>query len=213
MSQHLAVFDFDGTLADSFDAFLVSLNEVAKRHGFRGIAPDATEEPRKMSGRQLMDYLGIPFWKVPAIAVDMRQRVLAHIDMVRPYPGTAEALRAIAGQGTALALVTSNSREAVHAVLGAETLALFAQVHCGASLFGKRFKLQELLWSSRLKPQQVVYVGDEIRDAEAAAAVGMAFLGVAWGFTRAAEFQKYCRHPLVERMEDLPAAIAEVLPV
>lgn len=165
-----------------------------------------------MSGRQLMDHLGIPFWKVPAIAVDMRQRVLAHIDMVQPFPGTAEALRAIAAQGTALALVTSNSREAVHAVLGTETLALFAQVHCGASLFGKRFKLQELLWSNRLKPQQVVYVGDEIRDAEAAAAAGMGFLGVAWGFTRATEFQTYCRHPLVERMEDLPAAIAEVLP-
>ena len=37
MTYRLAIFDFDGTLADSFPFFLSVFNTIADRHGFRRI--------------------------------------------------------------------------------------------------------------------------------------------------------------------------------
>jgi phosphoglycolate phosphatase-like HAD superfamily hydrolase len=34
----LAIFDFDGTLADSFPWFIGAVNDAAARFGFRGVA-------------------------------------------------------------------------------------------------------------------------------------------------------------------------------
>ncbi|SPK76089.1 protein of unknown function (plasmid) [Cupriavidus taiwanensis] len=42
-----------------------------------------------------------------------------------------------------------------------------------------------------------------IRDAEAASAAGMAFRGVAWGYTAAAAFQLHCAAPPLARPQDL----------
>jgi len=37
MGYRLAIFDFDGTLANSFPWFCTVLNEVAAKHGFRRV--------------------------------------------------------------------------------------------------------------------------------------------------------------------------------
>jgi phosphoglycolate phosphatase len=92
-------------------------------------------------------------------------------------------------------------------VLGADTLALFHHLHCGTSLFGKRFKLRELLWATRLAPGAVTCIGDEIRDADAARAVGMGFLGVAWGYTHPEALQAHCDAPLLGSLHELPARL------
>ena len=44
MTYRLAIFDFDGTLADSFPFFLSVFNTIADRHGFRRIATDQGPE-------------------------------------------------------------------------------------------------------------------------------------------------------------------------
>ena len=208
MPRALAVLDFDGTLADSFDAFRTCLDEAALVHGFRRIADDEAERVRQMSSRQLMAHLGVALWQVPALAVDMRRRMLARIDTVRPFPGVDAALRALAAQDVSLALVTSNTRDAARQVLGDATLALFDHLHCGTAMFGKRFKLRELLWTTRLAPESVTCIGDEIRDADAARAVGMGFIGVTWGYTHPEALQAHCDVPLLARLDELPARIA-----
>jgi len=37
MSYRLAIFDFDGTLADSWPFFMSVFNEIADQHGFRRV--------------------------------------------------------------------------------------------------------------------------------------------------------------------------------
>lgn len=201
----LAVFDFDGTLADSFNVFRRCLDEAAAVHGFQPIAAHETEQVRRMSSRELMAHLNVPLWKVPTLAVDMRRRMFQHVDQIKPFPHTADTLNALHDQGVTLALVTSNSLEAARHVLGDDLLALFDQRHCGTSLFGKRFKLRELLWTVRLPATAMTYIGDEIRDANAARAVGARFIGVGWGYTHPDALQTHSDTPVLQSLTELPA--------
>jgi phosphoglycolate phosphatase len=48
-------------------------------------------------------------------------------------------------------------------------------------MFGKAAKLRQTIRQCSVQPPQAVYIGDEIRDAEAAARAGIAFGAVTWG--------------------------------
>jgi phosphoglycolate phosphatase len=105
------------------------------------------------------------------------------IATIRPIPGVEDALTSLAAKGVELGLLTSNSRENVTCVLGPKTSALFRYWECGSSLFGKTAKLRKLLRATGYARDEVICVGDEIRDAEAARDAMIPFGAVAWGFT------------------------------
>jgi phosphoglycolate phosphatase len=69
-------------------------------------------------------------------------------------------------------------------VLGERLAGLFSAYSCGASIFGKGAKLRKLVARFPVERSQVLCVGDEIRDVEAARKEGVAFGAVAWGYTR-----------------------------
>ncbi len=48
MPYRLALFDFDGTLADSLDWFLGIFDQVADRYGYRRLGPGDRERLRGM---------------------------------------------------------------------------------------------------------------------------------------------------------------------
>jgi phosphoglycolate phosphatase len=48
-------------------------------------------------------------------------------------------------------------------------------------MFGKAAKLRQALRQCAVQPPEAIYIGDEIRDAEAAAKAEIAFGAVAWG--------------------------------
>jgi len=183
MSRYdLAVFDFDGTLADSADWFFGSLNEVAGWFGFRTTTEDERQALRRLDNREIIRRLRVPLWKLPAIARHMRRRVTESIDSIRLFHGIPEALTALRTNGTRLAIVSSNSEQNVRRVLGSELADLILFYGCGASLFGKTSKLRSAIGHCNAAPKRTIYVGDETRDIEAARAAGTASGAVLWGY-------------------------------
>jgi phosphoglycolate phosphatase len=53
----------------------------------------------------------------------------------------------------------------------------------------------------------VLCVGDEIRDAEAARAVGLDFIGVSWGYTKPEALQPHSKEPLFSTPEEILALV------
>jgi phosphoglycolate phosphatase len=179
----LAILDFDGTLADTFPWFLSAVNRMAEKHGFKKIEEGELETLRGYSARQIVEHLGVPAWKLPRIGIDMRRLMAEDIRQIRPFEGMGAMLRGLSERGVALAVVTSNAYDNVHQVLGAEHAARISYYECGASLFGKRGKLRRVLKKSGVRPGEAIFIGDEIRDIEAARAEGIPFGAVAWGYT------------------------------
>jgi phosphoglycolate phosphatase len=180
VAPRLAIFDFDGTLADSFPWFCAELNGFARRHGFREIEPHETEILRAKTTREIMSSLRVPVWKVPAIARDMRaHKADAGILL---FDGVPAALKALAARGVVLAMVSSDSEDGIRRVMGPQTAALFQHFNCGASLFGKARKIRAVVKEAGVQPQQAIYVGDETRDADAARSAGTGFGAALWGY-------------------------------
>ena len=183
MRYRLAIFDFDGTLADSFPWFVGVMNRLADEHGFRRIEEQEVEMLRGRSARQNFADFGVPAWKLPRIARDFRRHMAQDIARIALFPGVDRLLRGLAERGIRTAVVTSNSIDNVRQVLGPENAALVQHYGCGVSIFGKRAKLRGVLRSSGIAAAEAICIGDEIRDLEAAHAEGIAFGAVSWGYT------------------------------
>ncbi len=181
MDYRLVIFDSDGTLADTLPWMRGVFNELAEAHCFRKLTPEEFEECRDVHGRDLLRLLGIPPWKVPSLLVAMRRRMAAYDGPLRLYPGMGAALKSLADAGTKFAVVSSNSRANVARVIGPELLPLFLHLDCGAALFGKAAKLRAMVRRADVSIAETIYLGDEVRDAEAARGAGVDFGAVAWG--------------------------------
>jgi phosphoglycolate phosphatase len=208
----LVLFDFDGTVADSFGCFLAAFNETAATHGFRPLEPEMVTEARGLSSQQLMRRLGIRFWRLPGIAVAMRQRMHARLSEVQLFPGIDELWHTLAQRGVGLGLVTSNSLANVSLVLGPEHLSRFAYLECSAGLFSKGRRLRRVLKQSGLPRASVLFVGDERRDAEAAQAAGLDFIGVSWGYATPAVLQPFSAGPLFNQVDEISARVCAAQP-
>ena len=64
MKYRLAIFDFDGTLADSFPFFAQVFNQLAGQHGFKKVDLDLVPTYRQCNARQIMEQVGMPAWKL-----------------------------------------------------------------------------------------------------------------------------------------------------
>lgn len=181
LKYRLAIFDFDGTLADTLPWMRGIFNELAEAHGFRRVEPHEYERFRDLHGAALLRELGLPLWKLPRVVSEMRRRMAEHTGKLSLFTGISDVLHRLASIGIQLAIVSSNSRENVERVLRAENAKLIAHFACGVSMFGKAVKLRQTLRHYAVQPAQAIYLGDEIRDAEAAAKAGIAFGAVTWG--------------------------------
>jgi phosphoglycolate phosphatase len=185
MRYQLVIFDFDGTLADSYPWFSRVINDVADRYRFKRVEAHEAEVLRTMDARALMRYLGVPAWKLPFIAHHMRKRKSKELDQTRLFDGVDRMLRRLADATITLALVSSNSESNVRAILGAENASMIRYYECGASLLGKSSRFRRVLRRSDTQARDAICIGDEIRDLEAAQKEGIAFGAVTWGYTTA----------------------------
>lgn len=197
----LVIFDFDGTLADSFPFFASVFNQLAQQYRFNPIELHEVENLRHASPRQIMQHVGMAGWKLPLVSRNFIRRMRQNAHQIELFAQVAESLQFLAAANVQLAIVSSNSQQNVAAILGPELMRLFGQVYCGMSIFGKTAHLKKMVKKSGLLPRQVIYIGDQETDAEAAAAAQIDFGAVSWGY---GSLQALRRHRLAAEFVNVP---------
>jgi phosphoglycolate phosphatase len=196
----LVVFDSDGTLADTLPWVASAFNKLATQHGFSPVTEADHKKLRTLSTRHLLQHFKIPLWKIPAIVAGVRKLMAKHIDEFSLFDGVTESLQQLHRNGITLGIVSSNSRENVRRILGPSNAELIRHYACGASVFGKAPKLRAVLKASGIPAREGIYLGDEVRDAEAARKAGMAYGAIGWGYhtletLRAQDAEEYFTEP------------------
>ena len=211
MQGALVIFDFDGTIADSFDESLLAYDRVAPRLRLRPVAESEVSELRRMTVGQLMTALGVPMWKLPRLMIAVRADLMEHFHAVRPIRGIPRALRELRAAGYRLAIVTSNSKANVRSFLARHDLDVFPTIVAGTSIFGKTTRLRRLLRAARLDSTRCAYVGDAAPDIRAAREAGTLAVGVTWGFADHPPLAAEKPDAVVDHPADLAPTIARLL--
>jgi N-acetyl-D-muramate 6-phosphate phosphatase len=188
-------FDVDGVLLDSLPQHLRYCALKAREYRFDLRLPDI-DQLRDAIGRGLVVSPMLRFFLAVGFPVKLAERGVADYEREfarrcppRPFPGVEPLLRRLRDAGLVLGLVTSNTRANVEPALGAaigafDSRAMFFHepaVPAGES----RDKRSSLLEGARrlgVPAASCVYVGDQPGDVAAAAAAGVRFLGVRYGW-------------------------------
>lgn len=182
MRYRLAIFDFDGTLADSFPFFVRMYNQVAREHRFKEIEPALLPSFKGHSAREMMKHVGMPSWKLPFVAGHFISLMRENVAEIKTFAGVDQMLSGLAARGVTLALVSSNSLDNVSAVLGPANTALISHFECGMSIFGKAARIENALGKAAVPADQSIYIGDQSTDLEASRKAGVDFGAVSWGY-------------------------------
>ncbi|MGH1350529.1 MAG: HAD hydrolase-like protein [Methyloligellaceae bacterium] len=180
--QDLAIFDFDGTIADSAGWFFSIMNDIAEKHGFPHISEEERELLRGYTTQKIISHLGIPLWKIPIIANDLRKLAADHIDQISLFPWVSDIWNSLKKHNISIAIVSSNSEQNIRHVIGDELSGMVEHFATGASLFGKTAKIKGTIKSCNSSPGKTTSIGDEIRDIEAANSAGVSSIAVTWGY-------------------------------
>jgi phosphoglycolate phosphatase len=178
----LVIFDFDGTIADTFDAGVRILNKLAGEFGFRPLHPNDLEKARDMRTHQLVRFLGVPARKMSRIARRGSEELHSCIQSIQPLRGMPEALRELRGLGYSLGIITSNTELNVNIFLRNHGLELFDFVRCSSKLLGKARMIRSVIRRQHVHAVDILFVGDETRDIEACQKVGIRIAAVTWGY-------------------------------
>lgn len=176
--QPLILFDFDGTLVDSVDAMLESLNEVVLTRGLE--ATFSRKDFQSSTAPALLREAGLWFWQVPGLVADFREHFHKKMPQVNMHVGLKSLLRELSVHAD-LGVVSSNEEDNVREVLAREGVEeLFSWV-VSSSYFSKSKHLRRLRREAVVDKFFCVYVGDESRDVAAARRAGFASCAVSWG--------------------------------
>ncbi|MDF1739997.1 MAG: HAD-IA family hydrolase [Verrucomicrobiales bacterium] len=181
-SKPFLIFDFDGTLANTFAFGVEIFNEVAPAYGLAEISVARVQQLRKLTTQEILDELHIS--RVMAIKMGAQIRKILHsrMEQVEPIDGAREAILNLHQEGFRLGILSSNSVGNIRAFLEkTEMLECFSFIEAGVSLFGKSTRIANVLRKKSLSPTEVIYVGDETRDMEAARKNHVSALAVCWG--------------------------------
>lgn len=181
MPFKLVVFDFDGTLVDSLLASLDIFNRFAGKYCYRPI--ENPEAVRSMTTRQFLKHHRISIWRLPRLVKKFHAEAAAQAETLKLYAGLSAVLAELIADGARLGILSSNSESNIRRCLRANDVEhLFAFVVGYPKLFGKGRALRRILRSERIAREDVLYIGDELRDMEAARKVGVSSAAVTWGF-------------------------------
>jgi phosphoglycolate phosphatase len=209
MSLKVIIFDFDGTIADTFDALSRIINRLSPEFGYLPASNEKIAEFRNSTATQIIKSSGVSIFQLPFIIKKVKACLNQEIHLLVPIKGIDEVLRELYNQGYQLGIITSNSRENVETFLNSNNLQyLFSFLSSGTTLFGKNRIINKFLKQQNLRLEQAIYVGDEIRDIEAAKRSNIKVIAVSWGFNSQEILAQHEPDFLINEPKQLIEAIA-----
>jgi len=203
MKKPFLIFDFDGTLAQTFEAILEILRPMSKDFGLDAISEKDIREFREKGARWMIKEFKIPLIKILKIGKKVRKDLYKDIANLSSFVGLKEVLRELKKRKYGLGILTSNSKDNVKRFLQKNDLDFFEFIYSDSSLFGKDKVLKKLLKNFNLKSEEVVYFGDEIRDVQAALKLNIKIVAVSWGFNTKKALKKYKPTYLIEKPTEI----------
>jgi phosphoglycolate phosphatase len=184
-NSKLIVFDFDGTLADTLDALLRIVNRLAPEFKYQQISNEQVDSFKYLSPWEIIKLSKVSLWKLPFLLKRVKEEFPRELLTVKLFPGVVELLLSLKGRGYRLGIVSSNSEANIRSLLKKNHLEYLFDFITTGSVFGKGKVIEKMMRKYNCAKSDVIYIGDETRDIQAARSIQIRIVAVAWGFNAA----------------------------
>ena len=178
----IVIFDFDGTLADSLHLFIDAINKFSDDFNYNKIKPEEIKMLQGKRPRQILRHLHISLLKLPFVLKRVRQEINKRVAQAKPSVDIKNTLIELKKNGCEIGILTSNTEQNVKEFLINNNLDLFDFLYSGNSVFGKGRVLRKIIQKNQFSKNKIFYIGDEIRDIDAAKKTKVKMIAVSWGF-------------------------------
>lgn len=208
MQQKVIIFDFDGTIANSLDTLVTISNRLAVQFGYKQTSQAELAQLKNLTSREIIKQSGISIFKVPFLLRKVKAEMSSEIKTLSLFAGMRETLIELNNVGHKLVIISSNSKSNILAFLEYNQLEnIFYYIYSGTTVFGKDKVINKFTKQENINIADVIYVGDETRDIEAAKKSNVVAIAVTWGFNTKAALAKENPDFLIEQPQELVNAI------
>jgi phosphoglycolate phosphatase len=197
------VFDFDGTLVDSF--------EVIQKIGIEkfSLKKEDFVTLRDIGVKKAIKKFNVPLYKIPYLSFKVMKEVRKSSNL-KLFPWTISLLNKLK-KDYRLGIVSSSPKKNIYQVLEQNNIKdLFDFIYSSSSLFGKQFTLSKMCKEHNIKNSEVIYVGDEDRDIVSAKKVNIKIIAVSWGFNSRKRLEKENPDFLVSSYKEFIKILKEI---
>lgn len=206
------LFDFDGTLADSYSLTIQVLLELSSKYHLKTLTQTEILAAHDLTLKQIIAKSGLNLFQLPFFMSDSQKIIASKIDLIKPFPHLVNVLKKLHGAGHKFGIVTSNTAENVTTFLKNNQLSdLFDFVQSEKNIWGKATAFKHVISKRHLNRAELFYLGDETRDIEAAHQAKLKIISVSWGFNSAKLLKTFQPDYLIDRPDELPSLIQSLV--
>ena len=88
-SDRFVIFDFDGTIADTYQIAVEELNQLGKKYKLSAVPYSLG---RNYTLREALKHAGVKWYQTYAIARDLKSAMEQKLDLIKPYAGLVRQL-------------------------------------------------------------------------------------------------------------------------
>lgn len=150
-------------------------------------------------------------WRIRSVVKKYHREIAKEVEEnIKPFKGISYLLKSLS-KNYSLGIVSGNSKKNIKVFLKRNKLdSYFKIIFSDKSLFWKHKILRRILKSHNLDKEEIIYVGDELRDIEACEKLDIKIIAVGWGFQSGAFLKKHNPAFLAKTPKDILKIVGEL---
>lgn len=181
MIKHI-IFDFDGTIVDSLDLSFYIYNELAEKFKYKPVTYADLNVLKHAPLKERFKAVGIPLYKIPIMTFDVYNMYNNKVSTLKAFDGINDVIKKLKKAGLSLSVLSSNSVKNISDFFDRNSIEGFDNIISSKNIFGKHKTLKKFMKHNNLSRDEIIYVGDELRDVEACKKMAIKVIAVLWGF-------------------------------
>lgn len=183
--------DFDGVLADSFETFVETANDILDRGP---VDPAELEYLRGLSVGEIKDHFHLNAIQLFRLFRKGRQEIAKKMASVQIFEGMGAVVKELSESGRNFYIVSSNNTHTIENFVDRNNLGGYiTDIYGNIGVTGKVRGINKVVRQKGLEVDNSLYIGDEVRDILATRKIGMQCVAAAWGYNTPEALAAY--HP------------------
>ena len=209
--KKIIIFDFDGTIADTREILFKIINQLAPKYKFYEIQNDEIKYFKNMTFNEIVDFLNINLIYLPFMLFDIRKVFHKFMDKeISIKHNLSEVILKLKEKNDCIiGILTSNSAKNVEKFLKQKKFMIFDFIHSTFFVNKQRY-LKKIKQKYSVKPDKILYIGDEPRDIISARAARIKIAAVTWGYSSKSLLQEYDPDYIIDKPEEILSIVSKL---